>query len=197
MMMHKLFLLFSLVALTFLGACGATTTTVTAPPKFEADKYQPLRMNARRMEIIENWQMPVEAPYIGYLANPAPSNVVIDWATRTLLPAGGSGELVLDISRASLTRNKLPRSAGLKSLISDEQESKIEVRIEGRLMWLQPVGGFQGMIELSARHSVTIPESSTANELNIAVQEALLVAVDLLDKQAREEVAKIPNITVP
>jgi hypothetical protein len=190
-------LLFGLVALIFLGACGATTTTVTAPPKLDVDSFQPLRMNARRMEIIENWQMPVVAPYIGYLANPAPSNVVIDWASRILLPAGGSGELVLDISRASLTRTKLARSANLNSLITDEQESKIEAQIEARLIWLQPVGGFQGMIELSARHSVTIPESSSANDLNVAVQDALLVAVNLLDKQAREEIAKIPNITVP
>ena len=196
-MMRIMSLLFGLVALIFLGACGATTTTVSAPPKLDVDSFQPLRMNARRMEIIENWQMPVVAPYIGYLANPAPSNVVIDWASRILLPAGGSGELVLDISRASLTRTKLARSANLNSLITDEQESKIEAQIEARLIWLQPVGGFQGMIELSARHSVTIPESSSANDLNVAVQDALLVAVNLLDKQAREEVAKIPNITVP
>ena len=196
-MMRIMSLLFGLVALIFLGACGATTTTVTAPPKLDVDSFQPLRMNARRMEIIENWQMPVEAPYIGYLANPAPSNVVIDWASRILLPAGGSGELVLDISRASLTRTKLARSANLNSLITDEQESKIEAQIEASLIWLQPVGGFQGMIELSARHSVTIPESSSANDLNVAVQDALLVAVNLLDKQAREEIAKIPNITVP
>ena len=196
-MMRIMSLLFGLVALIFLGACGATTTTVTAPPKLDVDSFQPLRMNARRMEIIENWQMPVEAPYIGYLANPAPSNVVIDWASRILLPAGGSGELVLDISRASLTRTKLARSANLNSMITDEQESKIEAQIEARLIWLQPVGGFQGMIELSARHSVTIPESSSANDLNVAVQDALLVAVNLLDKQAREEIAKIPNIIVP
>ena len=196
-MMRIMSLLFGLVALIFLGACGATTTTVTAPPKLDVDSFQPLRMNARRMEIIENWQMPVVAPYIGYLANPAPSNVVIDWASRILLPAGGSGELVLDISRASLTRTKLARSANLNSLITDEQESKIEAQIEARLIWLQPVGGFQGMIELSARHSVTIHESSSANDLNVAVQDALLVAVNLLDKQAREEIAKIPNITVP
>ena len=196
-MMRIMSLLFGLVALIFLGACGATTTTVSAPPKLDVDSFQPLRMNARRMEIIENWQMPVIAPYIGYLANPAPSNVVIDWASRILLPAGGSGELVLDISRASLTRTKLARSANLNSLITDEQESKIEAQIEARLIWLQPVGGFQGMIELSARHSVTIPESSSVNDLNVAVQDALLVAVNLLDKQAREEIAKIPNITVP
>ena len=196
-MMRIMSLLFGLVALIFLGACGATTITVSAPPKLDVDSFQPLRMNARRMEIIENWQMPVVAPYIGYLANPAPSNVVIDWASRILLPAGGSGELVLDISRASLTRTKLARSANLNSLITDEQESKIEAQIEARLIWLQPVGGFQGMIELSARHSVTIPESSSANDLNVAVQDALLVAVNLLDKQAREEIAKIPNITVP
>ena len=195
--MHKLSLLISLVAVVVLGGCGATTTSVTAPPKFEAETYQPLRMNARRMEIIENWQMPVEAPYIGYLANPAPSNVVIDWASRILLPAGASGELLLDISRASLTRTKLARSANLNSLITDEQESKIEAHVEARLIWLQPVGGFQGMIELSARHSITIPESSTANDLDIAVQEAMLAAVNLLDKQARDEIAKIPNITVP
>ena len=36
------------------------TGTATPPPQiFTTDAYQPLNLNARRLEIIDNWQMPV------------------------------------------------------------------------------------------------------------------------------------------
>jgi hypothetical protein len=52
-------------------------------------------------------------------------------------------------------------------------------------------------VELRADHSVTISESATANDLQTAIQTALMGALTTLDQQARVELAKINNITLP
>ena len=162
-----------------------------------SEAFSSVPLNARRLEIIENWQMPIEAPYIGHLQHPLPSSLVADCASTVLTPAGGCGELILDISRASVTKVKLPKEAGLANALTDQQDSKIRVEFEAQLMWLQPVGGAQAMIKLSSSHSVTIPESSSANDVQRAVNECLQVAIAGLDSQARAELAKLDNIVLP
>jgi hypothetical protein len=179
-----------------LSACTATSPP---PPKvtISNDAFSSVPLNARRLEIIENWQMPVEAPYIGHLQQPLPSTLVANWASKVLTPAGGSGELILDISRASVTKVKLPKQAGLSNALTDQQDSKVKVEFEAQLMWLQPVGGAQAMMKLSSSHSVTIPESSSANDVQRAVNECLQTAIAGLDSQARAELAKLDNIVLP
>lgn len=178
---------------------AACTSTAPPPPKVtvSSDAFSSVPLNARRLEIIENWQMPIEAPYIGHLQQPFPSTLVADWASRVLTPAGGSGELILDISRAAVTKVKLAKQAGLSNALTDQQDSKIKVEFEAQLMWLQPVGGAQAMVRLSSSHSVTIPESSSANDVQRAVNECLQTAIAGLDKQARVELAKLDNIVLP
>ena len=193
----RLFHIFAIFILASLTACGASTGGIKAPPKLETANFTPLSLNARRLEIVENWQMPMEAPYLGHLQTPYPSNVVSEWAATTLRPAGGSGEIIFDISRAAITEIKLPRETGLSSAFTDEQAVKIKAEIHARLMWLQPVGGSQAMANLQATYSVTLPESSTANEFDAAVQEALLQAVAALDVHARKELKAIDNILLP
>lgn len=179
-----------------LSACTATSPP---PPKvtISSDAFSSVPLNARRLEIIENWQMPVEAPYIGHLQQPLPSTLIANWASKVLTPAGGSGELILDISRASVTKVKLPKQAGLSNALTDQQDSKVKVEFEAQLMWLQPVGGAQAMMKLSSSHSVTIPESSSANDVQRAVNECLQTAIAGLDSQARAELAKLDNIVLP
>lgn len=193
---------FSRIALPVLGLgllVSACTATSPPPPKVtvSSDTFSSVPLNARRLEIIENWQMPIEAPYIGHLQQPLPGSLVADWASRVLTPAGGSGELILDITRASVTKVKLPKQAGLSNALTDQQDSRIKVEFETRLMWLQPVGGAQAMIKLSSSHSVTIPESSSANDVQRAVNECLQTAIAGLDRRARSELSKLDNIVLP
>ena len=58
-----------------LSACTATSTP---PPKVtvSSEAFSSVPLNARRLEIIENWQMPIEAPYIGHLQHPLPSSTI-------------------------------------------------------------------------------------------------------------------------
>lgn len=176
---------------------GGCQTTAPVPPTTTADEFVPLAMNARRLEIIDNWQMPVEPPYIGHRAQTLPSNLLAKWASQVLQPAGGSGELVFDISRASVTRIALPLEAGIKTLLSDQQESKIKAEFDVKIMWLQPVGGSQALVQLQADHSVTIPELANTVDLKNAMQTALMGALTSLDRQARAELAQIKNIILP
>ena len=179
----------------FLAACGAG-----APPpqvSVPSASFAPLALNARQLEIIENWEMPIQPPYIGHLQQPYPGNLVSQWATKVLMPAGGSGEMILDITRAAVTKVKLPPQTGLANALTDQQDSEIRVEFEAQLMWLQPVGGSQAMIKLAASHSVTIPESSSANDVQRAVNDCLNQALAGLDKQARAELAKLDNVILP
>jgi len=179
-----------------LAAC--TTTSSPPPPvSVQAAGFGTIALNARRLEIIENWQMPIKPPYIGHLQQPYPGNLVSQWATQVLMPAGGSGEMVLDITRAAVTKVKLPPQTGLVNTLSDQQDSEIRVEFEAKLMWLQPVGGSQAMIKLASSHSVTIPESSSANDVQRAVNDCLNKALAGLDNQARIELAKIDNVILP
>ena len=188
------FLVIMLVGIAGLAACQTTAPT---PPVTSADKFAPLSINARRLEIIDNWQMTVEAPYVGHRAQTLPSNLLADWAAQVLQPAGGSGELIFDMLRASVIRIELPIKAGITNLLTDQQESKIKAEFFVNIMWLQPVGGTQARVELRADHSVTISESATANDLQTAIQTALMGALTTLDQQVRVELAKINNITLP
>ena len=183
-----------LVGFAGLAACQTTAPT---PPVTTADKFAPLAINARRLEIIDNWQISVEAPYVGHRAQTLPSNFLADWAAQVLQPAGGSGELIFDMSRASVIRIELPLKVGITNLLSDQQESKIKADFDVNIIWLQPVGGTQARVELRADQSVTIPESATSNDLQNAIQTAMLGALKKLDQKARAELAKISNITLP
>ena len=170
--------------------------TGKSPPKFDSGGYAAIAMNARRLEIVENWQMPMKHP----------TSVISRHLIRAILSLNGRQRVTagrrqwrvdFDISKASVTKEKLPRETNLQGILSDQQDTKVSVELVARLMWLQPVGGARAMVNLSASQSKTIPESSTPNEFDKAVKQTLLLALAALDRQAREELQKIDNVILP
>ena len=180
----------------FFAACK--TGTATPPPQiFTTDAYQPLNLNARRLEIIDNWQMPVADPYIGHWVSPLPSAILADWASHVLRPAGGSGEIIFDMKHVAVTMTDLPAKVGIDGLLTDQQSRKITAEIKAKIMWLQPLGGTQALVDLSAVNSITMRESATANEVSKVVNEAMKGALVRLDSQTRKELATIDRIILP
>ena len=173
--------------LLLLGSCTATSQK-TVLPIYETIDFQSLRLDARKMEIIENWNMPMEPPYIEHTLSPNLSNMLVDWASRVLIPVGGSGEVVLDISQASVKITSLPRSEKLIDLFKDNQEVMVRADVEAKLIWIQPVGGKQAIIDLSATASSSMKETSTPNDYEIAIREVMIEAVNLINQQAEVEI---------
>ena len=164
------------------------------PTVFNSASHQPLEINARRLEIIDNWQMPIVDPHVGHQVSPLPSNIVADWASHVLRPAGGSGEIVFDMERIAVTLTDMPQKLDLKGLFSDQQSRKATAEIEAQIMWLQPVGGTQARVDLNASHSITVRESANPNEIREAIHETLRGALLRLDAEVRKELAEIEGI---
>ena len=188
-------LAFLALSLAWLTACQ--TTQPVAPPQFSAAAYAPLSINARQLEIIDNWAMPMQDPHIEHLLQPTPAQIVTDWASRVLVPAGGSGELILDISKASVIVTDLPPPEKITSLVKDNQDSRVRVELSARLMWLQPVGGQQGTGEIRSEASVTLPETARPVDYDVAIQETILQALALFDAEIRANIAAIDGIILP
>ena len=183
--------------LVVVNGCANPPPAAPLLPKYDATGFESIRVDARKLEIIENWQMPMKAPFIEHTLMPDLSSMVVDWAKYALVPVGGSGEVVLDISQASVQVTDLPQGTALLDVFSDQQESKIRVDIVTKLMWIQPVGGKQSIVDVIASTTRTLSESKTPNERQIAVREVMIEAVNLLDIEARKQISNIPEIIRP
>ncbi|MGB2490635.1 MAG: hypothetical protein ACPIC4_06850 [Candidatus Puniceispirillaceae bacterium] len=173
------------------------TSDVVTLPKTDSQSYSALRLDARKLNIYENWQMPMEPPYIEHTLSPNPSSLIVDWASQVLLPVAGSGEVVLDIQQASVKVVELTKGSKLLDVFRDQQAYKVEVEIEADLMWIQPVGSKNALVELSAAATETIEESATPNMHEMAIRQTVVKAIDALDVLAREKIAEIDGMTRP
>lgn len=176
-----------LVSLLGLSSCS-TPAKQTILPEYETGGFQSLRLDARVLNISEEWVMPMELPYIEHTLFPDLSSMLVDWATRVLVPVGGSGEVVLNITQASVKMTALPRSERLVDLFSDKQEFMVRADIKAKLLWIQPVGGKQVIIDLSATASNTVKETATPNERDLIIREVMIDTIDLIDEQAAREI---------
>ena len=175
-------------------------TVVSKPPAkiFQAGDFKPLMINARRLEIVDSWTMPMADPHVGHRANPLPINSLAEWASRVLQPAGGSGEMVFEVRKASITLTQLPLKAGLDGLFTDRENQKITAEIEAQIIWIEPVGGNNARVELTASHHLTLlRESATAGEVQSAIHKSFNGAIGRLDDEVRRELQKINRIILP
>lgn len=192
---YRILSVIGLCGMLGLGACG--TNQPATLPVYDTSEFQSIRLDARRLEIIENWKMPMAPPFIEHTLSPNLSSMVVDWASRVLVPVGGSGEIILDISQASVKVTELPKSEKLFDVFKDNQETMMRADIKAKLLWIQPVGGRQGIIDLTASASVTVRESATPNEREVATRKIMIQAIELIDKQALEEVQTIKGLIRP
>ena len=189
---------FLIIAIAFLGLSACQTgVSVEKTISFQIQDDAELAINARRLEIVDNWIMPLSPPYVEHELTPTPAASLIDWATKTVVPKGASGELILNISEASIQQEKLPPAEGFFDSLKDNQESRIRVTMQAQLLWIQPVGNYTGTAELAAKVSQTLPESATPADYIIAKQNLVNRAIGLIDSQARSEIAKIPSMILP
>lgn len=189
---------FLIIAIAFIGLSACQTgVSVEKTISFQIQDDAELAINARRLEIVDNWIMPLSPPYVEHELTPTPAASLIDWATKTVVPKGASGELILNISEASIQQEKLPPAEGFFDSLKDNQESRIRVTMQAQLLWIQPVGNYTGTAELAAKVSQTLPESATPADYIIAKQNLVNRAIGLIDSQARSEIAKIPAMILP
>ena len=181
----------------FFSACSQKNYDKPVAPTFQPTDYRPLSINARKLIIIQNWDMPGEKPFYEHLISPNPSSVLNDWASNTLIPAGSSGDVTIDIRKASIVITDIYQLDSITEQFTDNQQSKIEVEMLGQIMWMQPVTGQTGFLDARSISSKTVPESATALEFDITVQETILAALRGFDEKLRLEIENLNGMLLP
>ena len=181
-----------------LASCMPATTT-PPPPRFSHEEisYTSLRIDARHLKIIENWQMPGEDPYVEHHLSPNLSDMVVAWASTALVPVGGSGELFIDITEASVQVTDLPRSTDMIDVFRDQQTLKVQATIIGKLMWLHPAHGKQGILDMHASAATMVKESARPSERESMIHDMMVQAVNHLDAEMRANITSIDGILHP
>jgi hypothetical protein len=173
------------------SACSQKNYDNPEAPTLQATDYMPMSINARKLTIIQNWNMPGEKPFYEHLISPNPSSVLNEWASNTLIPAGSSGDVTIDIRKASIVVTDIYQADSISEQFTDNQQSKIEVEMLGQIMWMQPITGQTGFMDARSISSKTVPESTTALEFDIAVQETILSSLEGFDRKLRSEIKSL------
>lgn len=115
-----------------LAACDTPNPAVKFPELTFAHKPT-IQLNVAKIEIINEYKMPFEKPYVEHLVPIAPGAAAERWAADILKPTGSRGTALFVITRASVTEKKLKTTKGLKGLIAIEQSEEYEAALDARI----------------------------------------------------------------
>lgn len=172
--------LFTLVALPWLlTACDTPNPAVSFPELTFAHKAA-IKLNVAKIEIINEYRMPFEAPNVEHRIPIAPGAAAEKWAADILKPVGSRGTALFVITRASVTEEKLKTTKGLKGLIAIEQSEEYEAALDARIEILDGTRRV-ATARTSITRTQTAREDATPNQrskLWYALVERLLLEFD-------------------
>lgn len=138
----------------------------TPPPPPSPDYTQigfghrsPLRLNVARVVFRDESRQPREAPEVGHLFPDPPATVVERWVRDRLQAVGSTGEIEAVLREASVTETTLPRSSGLRGLVTREQSERYDARIALTLRARNARGEPDGSVEVRLERSTTVREN--------------------------------------
>lgn len=124
----------------------------------------PIALDAARLEIVDEYRMPLADPHVEHRAPLAPAAATERWARDVLRATGPAGRAVFRITRGSLVENRLKTTTGLKGWFTVDQAERYDAAIEGRLDLFGADGRMLGTAEAQATRYRTIAEDASLND---------------------------------
>lgn len=156
--------LFLSVALAGLAAGCATPDP---SPRFADLTFagrNPIRLDVAKVEVVDEYRMPLKDPNVEHRAPLAPSAAAERWGRDVLQAAGTGGRAVFRVTNGSLVESNLKTTTGLKGLFTNDQSERYDATIAGRLDLYGPDGRPLGNAEADASRYQTIAESASLND---------------------------------
>lgn len=154
-----------LTALTALLLVGCAT-------KLPEDRYPPMRfqdlppiaVNIAKIEVEEQYRPPLKAPNIEHEIPLSPMSVMRNWAQDRLKAVGTAGTGRFIITEASVVREALKKTSGIKGALTRDQDERFTARFKARLV-VNTAGGLgSGFAEAFVERSQTVPENMTLKQ---------------------------------
>ncbi len=148
--------------LGFLSACTVSPTALSLPELSFTD-IPAIRLDVATLEIVNEYQMPFQAPFIEHDTPVAPGAVAERWARDVLKPVGTSGTARFVISEGSITETSLKTRSGIRGILTLEASEEYEATVRATLEIRDTTGG-TATASAFARHSRTAREDVSLNQ---------------------------------
>jgi hypothetical protein len=153
----------AMAAVVALAAC-ASLPPGPVYPEITYKHLPPYRMNAARLEIVDNYVPPLTADHVEHLAPIAPAALLRRWAEDRFVAAGGSGVVRVVIENASIVEQVYRTNQELTDMVTTERASLYTAGAAVRIEMLDDYGNSQAYVAAKAERSRSIPEGITLRE---------------------------------
>jgi hypothetical protein len=157
-----------LILLLSLTACESSLPEVSYP-ELRFSHLGPINLDVAKIEIIEQFRAPLQAPHVEHELPLAPATAMRNWARDRLRAVGTSGVARFIIMDASVTAKALSKKKGLKAAFTLEQAARYDASLKARLE-VETAGGLgKGFAAAEATRHRTMPEDMTINDRDDAL----------------------------
>lgn len=167
-------------------------TPVKSPvfPELRFTERPPIRLDVVRVETVEKYASPFEAPNVEHLFPVRPASAARRWVEDRLSPAGAGRVARVTIENASVVEVPLETRGGLIGLFYNDQAARYDAEVALRVEILSDGGAPEAFARAVARHSRTVPEDITLNERDAVFYELTTALFDDLDAELESTIRR-------
>ena len=172
-----------------LTACEKPLPEVSYP-QLRFNHLPAIKLDVAKIEILEKYQSPLQAPNVEHKLPLAPATAMRNWAEDRLHAAGTSGVGRFIIIDASVKAEALVKKKGLKAAFTIDQSTRYRARLSAKLE-VETAGGLgKGFAEAMSSRQRTMPEDVSINERDDALYIFVEAAAIDFDKAMVQNIEK-------
>ena len=190
MKMSRLLTSFAALFLSLsLTACEKPLPEVSYP-QLRFNHLPAIKLDVAKIEILEKYQSPLQAPNVEHKLPLAPAAAMRNWAEDRLHAAGTSGVARFIIIAASVKAEALAKKKGLKAAFTIDQSTRYRAQLSAKLE-VETAGGLgKGFAEAMSSRQRTMPEDVSINERDDALYNFVEAAAIDFDKAMVQNIEK-------
>jgi hypothetical protein len=127
-----------LFALLALAAC-AEGPPVSSPPDMTFANLRPFEINAAKVEVINNYRPPLQAPNVDHAFRTPPAVATEQLIKKQLLPVGHENVLRAIIDDASVVSEEIEQPDGFVNALMDREDARLKGKILVRFELVSPL----------------------------------------------------------
>ncbi len=148
------------LAVAILASCE-TTLPLNEFPELQYDHLAPIRLDAVRIELVEQYKSIGARPYVEHEFPHRPATIAARWATDRLKAVGTANVVRVTILKGSVVEVPLARTTGVKGMFTIDQSEQYDGTLAVRIEIIGPSKRQLAYVTSQATVSRSVPEDIT------------------------------------
>ena len=184
---------FSCLVISF---CLLNNYAVANTKSFILSEAVPLYFSVNKLEVLDNYKMPLSKPNVEHKMRRSPSVILTSWAHNVIRTQGNEGYVKLIINRASATVSNIDKKNTIFNFFKNKQSYNVKVFFSGRLEIFDKTTNKSGYINIETSFSKTAPEAASLSELEKLYDYVTIEALGKFDKEFRKRLLDLSEFLI-